>query len=171
MPFILHPSTFILCLFTCLATLPLPAQDAKPKRPNVVFLAIDDQNDWVGHLGGHPLAKTPNLDRLAAQGTTFLNAHCNSTLCNPSRASLMLGLRPSTTGIYGLSPWFRNLPELKDRVTLAQHFKAGGYTTLVAGKIFHGGYPGPGPANTSFTIHLFHPESTMEVQHAADRTI
>lgn len=112
-------------------------QPAPASRPNVLFIAIDDQNDWVGPLGGHPLAKTPNLDRLAARGTTFLNAHVNSPLCNPSRASLMLGLRPSTTGIYGLAPWFRTVPELRNRVTLPQHFKAHGYVTLTAGKVYH----------------------------------
>jgi choline-sulfatase len=51
--------------------------------PNVVFIAIDDQNDWIGHLGGHPLAKTPHLDRLAARGTTFLNAHCQRRCAIP----------------------------------------------------------------------------------------
>lgn len=81
----------------------LAAGDAA-REPNVLFIAIDDQNDWVGALGGHPLAKTPNLDRLAERGTVFLNAHCNAPLCNPSRTSLMLGLRPTTTGVYGLEP-------------------------------------------------------------------
>lgn len=111
-------------------------------RPNVLFVAIDDQNDWVGHLGGHPLARTPNLDRLAARGTTFLNAHCNSPLCNPSRTSLMLSLRPTTTGIYGLAPWFRNLPEWQNRVSLPQHFAANGYHTLATGKVYHLGTGG-----------------------------
>ena len=113
------------------------------KRPNVVFIAIDDQNDWVGPLGGHPLAKTPNLDRLAARGTTFLNAHIQSPICNPSRTSLMLGLRPTTTGIYGLSPWFRTLPQWRDRVALPQHFKAYGYRTFTTGKVYHGNAGGP----------------------------
>jgi choline-sulfatase len=108
-------------------------------RPNVIFIAIDDQNDWIGTLGGHPLAKTPNIDALAKRGTVFLNAHCQAPLCNPSRTSLMLGLRPTTTGIYGLSPWFRDLPNLAGRVTLAQHFHSHGYATLTSGKIFHGG--------------------------------
>lgn len=106
--------------------------------PNVVFIAIDDQNDWVGPLGGHPLARTPNLDRLAGRGTTFLNAHCQAPLCNPSRTSLLLSLRPSTTGIYGLAPSFRSLKEYEQRVTLPQHFRAHGYRTLAAGKVFHG---------------------------------
>jgi arylsulfatase A-like enzyme len=114
-------------------------------RPNILFIAIDDQNDWVGPLGGHPLAKTPHLDRLAARGTTFLNAHCQAPLCNPSRTSLLLGLRPTTTGIYGLAPWFRNLPEWKDRVPLPQHFAREGYYTAATGKIYHGGTGGGGP--------------------------
>ncbi|MCS6850699.1 MAG: sulfatase [Gemmataceae bacterium] len=112
-----------------------------PPRPNVLFIAIDDQNDWVGCLGGHPLVKTPNIDRLAQRGTVFLNAHCQAPLCNPSRTSLMLGLRPTTTGIYGLAPWFRTLPRWRDRVTLPQHFARHGYRTLTAGKVYHGGIP------------------------------
>lgn len=116
---------------------------AEPAKPNVVFLAVDDLNDWVGALGGHPLAKTPNIDKLAKRGTIFLNAHCQTPLCNPSRTSVMLGLRPTSTGIYGLAPWFRNVEALKDRVALPQHFKAHGYKTLSAGKIYHGGAGGP----------------------------
>lgn len=108
-------------------------------KPNVLFIAIDDQNNWIGHMGGHPMAKTPHLDALAARGTTFLNAHCNAPLCNPSRTSLLLGLRPTTTGIYGLSPWFRTLPEWQDRVPLPQHFAHHGYRTAATGKIYHGG--------------------------------
>lgn len=116
----------------------LPAAD----KPNILFIAIDDQNDWIGHLGGHPMARTPNLDKLASRGTTFLNAHCQAPLCNPSRTSLMLGLRPTTTGIYGLSPWFRTLPQWKDRVPLPQHLASNGYRTLATGKIYHGGTGG-----------------------------
>jgi choline-sulfatase len=112
---------------------------AAAQKPNVLFIAIDDQNDWIGHLGGHPMAKTPNLDKLAARGTTFLNAHCQSPLCNPSRASMLLGLRPTTTGIYGLAPAPRALPELRERVSLPQHFAAQGYRTAATGKIYHGG--------------------------------
>lgn len=121
-------------LFT-LFSLPLLAAD----KPNILFIAIDDQNDWIGHMGGHPMAKTPHLDKLAARGTTFLNAHCNAPLCNPSRTSLLLGLRPSSTGIYGLSPWFRTVSALKDRVALPQHFANHGYSTAATGKIYHGG--------------------------------
>ena len=119
--------------------LTVPTQAFAADRPNVLFIAIDDQNDWIGHLGGHPLAKTPHLDALAARGTTFTNAHCQAPLCNPSRTSLLLGLRPTTTGIYGLAPWFRTIPEWADRVSLPQHFAQQGYLTAGTGKIYHGG--------------------------------
>ena len=111
------------------------AEGAGKTRPNILFIAIDDQNDWIGYLGGHPMAKTPNIDRLAGRGTAFTNAHCQSPLCNSSRTSLMTGLRPSSTGIYGLAPWFRNLPEFKNLVTLPQHLKRNGYRTYSTGKI------------------------------------
>lgn len=125
----------------------LVAQQPNPpapgsSKPNVLFVAIDDQNDWIGCMGGHPLAKTPHLDALAESGTLFLNAHCQAPLCNPSRTSLLTGLRSTTTGVYGLAPWFRNVPEFKDVVTLPQHFQQHGYKTYCTGKIFHIGYPG-----------------------------
>ncbi len=124
-------------LFTLLALLTLAGIAPAADKPNVVFIAIDDQNDWIGCFGGHPMAKTPNIDALAAKGTIFANAHCQAPLCNPSRTSLMVGLRPSTTGIHGLSPWFRTVPQWADLVTLPQHFENNGYKTLSAGKIYH----------------------------------
>lgn len=109
-------------------------------RPNVLFISIDDLNDWVGCLKGHPQVKTPNIDRLASMGTLFTNAHTQSPICNPSRTSVLTGYRPSTTGIYGLSPWIRDEEGLKDIVTLPQYFKKQGYKTFSGGKIYHGGY-------------------------------
>ena len=126
---------FILITLICALTA------AAAPKPNVLFIAIDDLNDWVGPLRGHPQVQTPHMDRLAARGTTFLNAHCQTPLCNSSRTSLMTSLRPSTTGIYGLGPWFRNVAAFKDRVSLPQHFKQHGYTTYCTGKIYHGGFP------------------------------
>jgi arylsulfatase A-like enzyme len=139
------------CLSLVLGTAS-PLRSAETKKPNVLFIAIDDQNDWIGALGGHPLVKTPNIDRLAARGTVFLNAHCQAPLCNPSRTSLMLSLRPTTTGIYGLAPWFRTLDDWKDRVALPQHFKANGYRTLTVGKIYHGGVGGPKLREKEFDV-------------------
>ncbi len=132
---------YFLCLAACLLlTSPTLAQSQEAKKPNILFISIDDQNDWIGCLGGHPQAQTPNIDRIASRGTVFLNAHCQSPLCNPSRTSLMTGRRPSSTGIYGLSPWFRDVPELADLVSLPQHLHANGYTNYSTGKIYHGGY-------------------------------
>src|SRR5947209_20550516 len=87
---------------------------ADPARPNVLFIAADDLNDWVGCLGGHPQVRTPNIDGLAGRGTLFANAHCQAPLCNPSRSSLLTGLRSSTTGICGLAPGIRDVAALKD---------------------------------------------------------
>ncbi|WP_435017763.1 sulfatase [Tundrisphaera sp. TA3] len=129
------------CLILALA---LPGADgvdatARQKPPSILFLAIDDLNDWVGCLGGHPQAFTPNIDRLARRGTLFANAHCQAPLCNPSRSSLLTGLRPTTTGIYALQPGFRKSPVARDRTTLPQHLAAQGYSTFAAGKLFHDG--------------------------------
>ncbi len=134
-----RPLALLCCLIAPLIPRAAPPAAAADK-PNILFIAIDDQNDWIGCLGGHPDAHTPNIDRLAERGTVFLNAHCQSPLCNPSRTSLMTGLRPDTTGIYGLAPWFRDVEGLAGVVTLPQHLQANGYTTLSAGKIYHGGY-------------------------------
>jgi arylsulfatase A-like enzyme len=109
------------------------------QKPNVLFIAIDDLNDWVGCLGGHPQAKTPNMDRLAARGTLFNNAHCQSPLCNPSRASVLTGLWPTTTGIYGLAPGIRDVDRTRNCVTLPQYFARHGYFTATYGKVFHDG--------------------------------
>jgi len=128
-------------------SLPLAAAE----KPHILFIAIDDLNDWIGCLGGHPQVETPNIDRLARYDTLFANAHAQSPLCNPSRTSLMTGLRPTTTGIYGLAPWFRDVEAFKDRVTLPQHLATNGYRTLTAGKIYHGGY-GRGTNDREFQV-------------------
>lgn len=130
----------VLLGFSCGRTKSRNAPDNSSIKPNVLFIAIDDLNDWIGCLEGHPQVKTPNIDRLAAEGTLFTNAHTQSPICNPSRTSLLTGYRPSTTGVYGLSPWIREVDELKDIVTLPQYFSANGYKTYSSGKIFHGGY-------------------------------
>lgn len=121
----------------------LSALAKQPNRPNVLFMCIDDLNDWVGCLGGHPDVKTPHLDRLAARGVLFTNAHCSAPACNPSRASLMTGILPSTSGVYhNPNPW-RHSAALKNAVTIPQHFMADGYRVVGGGKIFHGGFPDP----------------------------
>ena len=122
--------------------LSLSAKSAQD-RPNVLFMAIDDLNDWIGCLGGHPDVKTPNLDKLASRGVLFTNTHCSAPACNPSRASLMTGILPSTSGVYrNPDPW-RKSPALENAVTIPQHFMAHGYSAVGGGKIYHGGFPDP----------------------------
>jgi arylsulfatase A-like enzyme len=111
------------------------------ERPNVLFIPIDDMNDWVGHLGGHPQSITPTLDRLASRGVAFSSAHCAVPACNPSRTALLTGLRPSTTGVYyNSNPW---RPVLPDVITLPRHFKDNGYFCAGFGKVYHGRYADP----------------------------
>ncbi len=120
------------------------SQSTRPAGPrNVLFIAVDDLNDWIGCMGGHPQTKTPNLDRLAAQGVLFTNAHCAAPLCNPSRAALMTGIRPTTSGVYENTQPFRRSPVAKDAVTLPMQLRAHGYRAIGAGKIYHGSYPDP----------------------------
>lgn len=109
------------------------------KKPNVLLISIDDLNDWVGCMGGHPQAKTPNIDRVAKMGTLFNNAHCQSPVCNPSRASMMTGRYPHTSGVYFLSPDLKEAPVLKNLKTMPEVFADHGYKTMAAGKIYHRG--------------------------------
>jgi arylsulfatase A-like enzyme len=136
-----------LAMMVCLVA---TTQGSAAERPNVLLISIDDLNDWVGCLEGHPQASTPNIDRLSQRGVLFSNAHCQAPICNPSRTSLMVGLRPSTTGVYLNSPWFRQTPKNARRVTLPQYFRSHGYDTLTAGKIYHGSrVQGSGSRSTS----------------------
>ncbi|MEW6306439.1 MAG: sulfatase [Verrucomicrobiota bacterium] len=108
-------------------------------KPNVLFIAVDDLNDWVKHLGGHPQGASPNIDKLAKRGVTFANAHCASPVCNPSRAALMSGMRSSTTGVYSNSIDWRKY--ITSEQTLNQTFRNAGYWVGGSGKIYHGSFP------------------------------
>ena len=103
------------------------------EAPDVVLVVIDDLNDWVGHLGGHPDASTPHLDALAERGATFTNAHCAAPVCNPSRTALFSGRRPAQVPL-GQS-WRKTLEGLP---TLTDHFGAAGYLRWGTGKLYHG---------------------------------
>jgi len=109
---------------------------AAPRKPNVLFIAVDDLRDWVGFMGGYKgKVYTPHMDELASRGTAFLNAHTAAPVCCPSRAAVMSGLLPSSSGIYNNGQWWKpNLPSL---VTLPEHFRNNGYLAVGAGKIFH----------------------------------
>jgi len=111
---------------------------AQDTPPNVLFISIDDLNDWVGCLDGHPQVKTPHIDALAGRGVNFRNAHCQAPICNPSRVSMLLGKLPSTTGHYFLAPGFRDAEVTADAETMFQYFRKNGYYASTCGKIFHG---------------------------------
>src|SRR5205085_6472516 len=125
-------STFLISA-VCLSALAWPgaslAQEKKtPKPPNVLFIAVDDLNHWVGHLGRNKQTKTPNIDRLAKRGVTFTRAYCAAPVCNPSRAALMSGRRPSSTGVYDNGQDFQ--PAIDPTSTLTTQFLRAGYSVI-----------------------------------------
>ena len=126
-----------------------PVGAAEPARPNVLFIAVDDLNHWVGYLGRNPQAKTPNIDKLAARGVAFTRSYCVAPACNPSRAALLSGLRPSTTGIYHNSDDFTQA--IPPAITLPATFRKAGYFVCGAGKIYHGGRARPEEWDDYFT--------------------
>ena len=127
----------LLTITLVLAAASVAVQAQTATRPDVLFIAIDDLNDWVGPLGGHPQAKTPNMDRLAAQGMVFTNAYAPAMLCNPSRAAIMTGIPPSSSGVYGNGTDWRVTERLRGIPTLPRYFKDNGYRSFGAGKLFH----------------------------------
>ena len=127
------------CLGLCVSAVAKPAAE----RSNVLFIAIDDLNDWIGCFGGNPQVQTPHLDRFnASGGMVMFDAHSSSTVCGPSRSSLLTGKYPHTTGVYGNKNNLRKAEKTKDLLTLPQYFSAHGYHTLSRGKIFHKHSPG-----------------------------
>lgn len=114
-----------------------PVNTAAAERPDIVFIIVDDLNDWLGCLGGHPDAKSPNIDSLAAGGMLFTQAYCNSPQCRPSRTSLNHGVYPFKTGTY-----FNARGKSETRITtptLQEFFAANGYRVASGGKVHHGG--------------------------------
>jgi len=131
-------AAFLCAAFTML--LGGPAAARGETRPNVLFITVDDMNNDLACYG-HPLVKSPGIDRLAACGGRFDRAYCQFPLCSPSRAPFLTGLRPDTTRVFDLQTDFRK-STLPDVVTLPQMFKNHGYYTARVGKVFHYGVPG-----------------------------
>lgn len=123
----------------CLMTLCLTSLASAKEPMNVLFIAVDDLNDWVGVFGGHPQAKTPNMDRLANEtgATVFERAYCPASVCGPSRSAILSGIRPSNTGVYGNSQNMKMAPRSQNAETLPEYFSRHGYHTLSKGKIYH----------------------------------
>jgi arylsulfatase A-like enzyme len=108
------------------------------EKMNVLFIVVDDLNDWVGCFGGNPQVKTPNMGRLAAENSAiFMNAQAAATVCGPSRSALLTGLRPSTSGVYSNRENLRHSEKASQVLTIPQYFSANGYTSISTGKIFH----------------------------------
>lgn len=129
-------TTFKVAFLPAAAVVVSTSADAAPKRPmNVLIIAVDDMNIWPGAFDG--VAQTPNIDRLAASGVKFNNAHCVVPASNPSRTALFTGLRPETTGQYTNQGCFRDKKSNKTLVTLPQYLQKFGYETVSAGKVFH----------------------------------
>ncbi|MEM8911076.1 MAG: sulfatase-like hydrolase/transferase [Planctomycetota bacterium] len=105
------------------------------EKPNVLFISVDDLNDWIGCLGGHPQAKTPNFDRLADSGVLFTNAHCPAPACNPSRGAIMTGISPHVSGLYDNRQKMRE--RMPDAELLPRYFSRHGYWSAGSGKLLH----------------------------------
>jgi len=125
----------------CIAFFGIGCSQNEVKQPNVLFISIDDLNDWEGAMGGHPQAITPNLDKLFEQGILFTDAHCSQAVCTASRNSLLSGIHPSTSGWYSSTGAMRRSYDqvMGEHKMLPQYFKDNGYKTMAVGKIFHQG--------------------------------
>lgn len=107
-------------------------------KPNVIFLAMDDENDWIGAFGGNPQVHTPNLDKFCHEnGMVFMNAHCTGPVCCPSRSALLSGFRPERTGCYGNGQNMLKSELIQQYATMPEYFSKNGYLTISSGKIFH----------------------------------
>lgn len=124
---------FVGCAFFFVGALDVTC--AEQFKPNVLFISVDDLNDWIGCLGGHPQAKTPNIDRLASNGMLFTNAHCAAPACNPSRGAIMSGISPHTSGLYDNRQKMREL--MPDAELIPKYFSRHGYWSAGSGKILH----------------------------------
>lgn len=137
-----HTTQFLLVLLASAIGAPNETIGTEPKehKPNVLFIAIDDLNDWNGVLKGNPQAITPHMDRLASKGIVFTNAHCAAPACGPSRSAIMSGIRPSTSGNYVNKNSLSRNPILAGSVLLPEFFGRNGYYVCGAGKLFHGAH-------------------------------
>ncbi|MEX0641605.1 MAG: sulfatase [Pirellulales bacterium] len=131
-------SIFILCL-SANATATEPIQFSAATRLNVLFIAVDDLNHWVGYLDRNPQTITPNIERLADRGVRFTHSYCAAPVCNPSRAALMSGLRPFTSGVYDNHDDWRTV--IAEDLPLTTTFRRAGYYVAGSGKIYHGSFP------------------------------
>jgi len=127
--------------FLFFAFLAWPLAAVEDNRPNVLFIILDDLNDWTGISEGHRNTLTPNIDRLASEGVAFLDAHASSPLCGPSRAAFLSGISAVTSGFHDNKSRFTENEVLMEIENLPQFFHRIGYSTYASGKVFHYHYP------------------------------
>jgi arylsulfatase A-like enzyme len=124
-------------LITGMAVLTAMTAFAQKQQPNIVMIAVDDLNDWIGVYGGNPQVRTPNMDKLAQRSMVFRNTSCAGPVCGPSRSGLLSGFMPGKTGIYGNDQNMLNSKMVQTHATLPEYFTKNGYVTISKGKIFH----------------------------------
>lgn len=127
-----------LLVFTSISNAASKKKNSKHEKPNILFIAIDDMNDWTGFLGGHPQTITPNMDKLAEKGINFTNAHCSAPGCSPSRNALLYGVEPFNSGLYPFYEHDIHTQLMENYTSLPRFLKENGYNTFGAGKIHHG---------------------------------
>ena len=153
---------FVVFLFSLISVFPFTSASAQAvTRPNVIFIAIDDLNHWVGYTGRNPQTKTPNIDRLSKLGMSFTKADCAAPLCNPSRAAFMSGLRPSTSGCYQNNDnWKRDFRSITESDIYSD--VSGLANDILLDFLFQNAYPGL-PLEMPFTFNrhkILHGEIT-----------
>ena len=135
-PPLLDRRNFLTLTASALACGMVPRASAGGRKQNILFICIDDLNDWIGVLGTQPAVRTPHIDRLAGLGTLFRHAYCPAPACKPSRESVLRGIHPLRSGVYNnvdqVPAW------LIERTSLPKAFRSAGYRTLGGGKVFHG---------------------------------
>lgn len=138
----INKQTFAMGFILVTVAFLMPVFCTSQEKPNVLFIVVDDLNDWVGCLDGHSQSRTPNIDKLAARGVLFTNAHCQAPICGPSRASVMTGLYPSTSGNYlqlNDDDIKKSNEATQKAIFLSEYFEQHGYKTMGVGKLFHNG--------------------------------
>jgi len=124
----------LLTVLLLATTISLSAKEKQ--QPNILFIAVDDLNDWVGAFGGNPQMLTPHIDKLASKAMVFRNASCPGPVCGPSRSGLLSGFMPYTSGVYGNSNNMLESKVVQENYTLPEYFSENGYLTISKGKIF-----------------------------------
>lgn len=158
----------LMICFTCLLALCQVARAAE--KPNVILVTVDDLNDWIEPLGGHPNVKTPAINEFCKSAIVFRNAVCPAPVCGPSRSAVLSGFMPHRTGVYDNATNMRDSPLVQKNSTLPEYFSRHGYYTLSTGKVFHGHRTPSGEDNGQWAFDNYMPDSLWDNPDAAQVT-